>query len=167
MMTPTPHLRIITLILGIGVVLLISGCRKPTTSMYPQHTTPSSPNVATEPVSTESAALLRRQALETVRDYLTLLEREDYAGAYNMLSSASKDYQVLSAFEMLGKQGMPSFDLKSATVTVTGNTAKVVLQQVEDYATHGFHLVREDKTWRIVYRGGSPGSPYPDDRSGG
>lgn len=163
MMTPTTHLRIISLILGFGVVLLLSGCRKPSTSMYPQNTTTAKPHASITPKATTEEKQLRLQAIETVREYLSSLEKGKYAAAYDMLSEDSRKQHLLSDFEQLAKQGMPSFDLSTAVITTQHDSAKVELHEMEDYASHEFSLAREGKEWKIVYRGGSPGSPYPDD----
>lgn len=64
-----------------------------------------------------------------------------------------------ASFEQQGKQGMPQFDLKTAKTTVTGDNALVEVSQLEDPASHGFPLVREGQTWKIVYRGGTPSEP--------
>ncbi len=54
---------------------------------------------------------------------------------------------------------MPQYDLKTASATVAGKTATVVVQEMEDPSLHSFHLIREGQAWKIVYRGGRPGMP--------
>ena len=131
--------------------------------MYPQKTTAAKPHASLSPTAPSVDKQLRLQAIETVRAYLSSLEKGKYAVAYDMLSEESRKQHLLSDFEQMGKQGMPSYDLSSAVITMQSDGATVKLQQLEDYATHDFLLVRENKVWKIVYRGGSPGSPYPDD----
>lgn len=131
--------------------------------MYPQNTTTVAPHASIPPKVATDDKELRLQAIDTVREYVGLLEKGKYAEAYELLSEDSRKQHLLSEFEELGKQGMPSFDLSSAVITMKNDSATVAVQQVEDPATHGFVLVRESKAWKIVYRGGSPGSPYPDD----
>ncbi|MHB9107338.1 MAG: hypothetical protein ACYDCO_09825 [Armatimonadota bacterium] len=95
-------------------------------------------------------------------DYLTALQHGDYSGAYGMLSADSQAQHAPASFEQLGKKGMPLYDLTKVTATVNGDSAQVVVQQLEDPATHGFQLTREGGAWKIVYRGGIPGSPDPE-----
>jgi len=95
------------------------------------------------------------------------MENNKFTIAYALLSQDSKTRHPISDFERLGKQGMPSFDLKNVQATVTGHQAVVSVGFLEDANTAGFHLIREDGRWKVLYRGGSPGMPDPREPSGG
>ncbi|HEX2951358.1 MAG TPA: hypothetical protein VHV83_17575 [Armatimonadota bacterium] len=168
MMTPTSLLRTIVLALGVMAMLLLGGCRKPAPSfnqeLEPQQTAHESQNT-TEPPTTSATEKKRdekHEAITVVTKYLTDLKHDDFNAAYELLSQKSKEIHNISDFEQQGKQGMPSFDLKSAKATIDKNDAIVTLQQLDDPATHDFNLVREDDAWKIVYRGGVPGMPYAE-----
>lgn len=159
MMTPTSLLRV-SLVLG-GVLLLcaLAGCRGlPIRSSQPVHR--SSKHQSAPPSENRSAT-----AIQTVTEYLTALEQRKFADAYELLSRDSQSKHDRAEFEEQSKREMPSFDLTTASTTITGDTALVQVQQTEDPATHGFTLVREDGAWKIVYWGGTPGAPYPKETS--
>ncbi|MHB9134529.1 MAG: nuclear transport factor 2 family protein [Armatimonadota bacterium] len=156
-MKPTSQLRLLLVLVGVLTALLLGGCRFP--SFFGNSTPPPSPP---NPPTTTDGVDLGQQALQSVTDYVKALEANNYAAAYDLLSRDSQSRHSRADFEQKGKQGMPQYDFKTAKATVTGNTAKVEVTQLEEPASHGFHLVREGKTWKIVYRGGSPGSPYAE-----
>lgn len=112
------------------------------------------------PASTQSPSD-EQQVVTTVTRYITALKESNYGEAYKLLSASSKNRHNISDFEQQGKKGMPLFDLSPKQVSVDGDTAIVELPLTEDPATHPFHLVREDKAWKVVYQGGVPGNPYP------
>ena len=170
MMTPTSLLRTVIILVGVGSALLFSGC-KMLSFVSPA---PTPPVTATPPSKTESAASVpavdrQRQAVQTVTDYVTALNGHDYTAAYDLLSQDSKKLHSATSFARQGKQGMPQYDLHSCQATIDGDTAAVVVQELEDPSLHTFHLLREGQAWKIVYRGGRPGVPDAGDvpRGGG
>jgi len=153
MKKPTSLLLWIIVLAGVAVAVGLGGCRNP-------FFRPSTPVRNTNP-----AALPQNESTEAenvVVDYVSALQKGDYSGAYGMLSAESHAQHAPASFEQQGKQGMPLYDLTKVTATVSGDAALVVVQLSEDPATHGFQLVREGGAWKIVYRGGIPGSPDPD-----
>jgi phage/plasmid primase-like uncharacterized protein len=137
---------------GIVIVVGLAGCRNP--FFRP---TPVPPPIHSSPGQTDAD-----KAVQAVSAYVTALQKGDYNTAYGMLSRDSQSLHTAASFEQQGKKGMPLYDLQKATATITGETALVEVQQLEDPATHGFQLVRENDAWKIVYRGGIPGSPDPE-----
>jgi hypothetical protein len=89
------------------------------------------------------------------------LQEGRYQQAYAMLSSDSQQRHAAADFEQLGKKGMPLYDLSTAKAISDGDKPVVAVQLTEEPGSHGFTLVRESDTWKIVYRGGIPGSPDP------
>jgi hypothetical protein len=60
------------------------------------------------------------------------------------------------------KKGMPGYDLATAQATLNAPEQMTVVARVaEDPASHSFALAREKGAWRILYRTGLPGFPYP------
>lgn len=166
MITPTSLLRTSIALLGaMAVLVLVGGCRKPKTSFYPD--TPSTPVAKQRHPAPRPTVNQRQEAVTTVTTYLQALDDGKYSAAYELLSRDSKKLHNISDFEQRGKQGMPSFDLTGAKATVTGTTALVTVPFYEEPNSAGIHLVREDDAWKILYRGGIPGMPYPDVPSGG
>lgn len=153
MKKPTSLLLWIIVLAGIAVTVGVGGCRNPFFRPTP-------------PVTNSNPVALPRddnaEASKVVVDYLTALQNGDYGAAYGMLSGDSQSQHTTASFEQMGKKGMPLYDLTKVTATVSGDSAEVVVQQSEDPATHGFRLIRESGAWKIVYRGGIPGSPDPD-----
>jgi len=159
MMKPTSLLWFVLVCVGVFAVIAMSGCRKISTfSGRPATPTPASPAVE-RPVQPSTRNAL---VVSTIKQYLAALREHDYAAAYELLSRDSQSIHSRASFEQQGKQGMPLYDLETARVTINGNQADVVIQQLEDPATHDFHLVREDGEWHVVYRGGAPSQPYPE-----
>lgn len=141
-------------------ILICGGCRKRESFFTRSKPAPpaSTSTIPTPPKQTQPA--LRQQAVETVSTYITALGEHNYTAAHAMLAEESRAQWAPNTFIQQAKQGMPLYDLNTASATVTGNTALVAVQQLEDPATHGFHLIREKDLWKIVYRGGIPGQPY-------
>lgn len=152
MKKPTSLLPWIIALAGIAVAVGLGGCRNP-------FFRPSPPTPQSKPATPQQESAAAKQV---VVDYVTALQKGDYSGAYGMLSADSQAHHAPASFEQQGKQGMPLYDLTKATATVNGDAARVEVPLSEDAATHGFQLVREGGVWKIVYRGGIPGAPYPD-----
>jgi hypothetical protein len=168
MKMPTMQSRMLFPVLGVLLVVLFAGCRMPWASNPTPG--PSSPPVVHSTTNRPVPATreqLESEAIRTVTDYVQALEEEKYTAAYALLSQQSQQRHSLADFERLGKQGMPSFDLKTAQATVTGQQALVSVGFLEDANTAGFHLAREAGRWKVLYRGGSPGMPDPREPSAG
>lgn len=150
-------MRLALVALGILIAIGVAGCRKPA-GFFAQSHSRSSSNESNGPQD------LGKEAVTAVTVYLTALDSAtpDYDTAYMMLSRASQSQTSRGEFEKQGKQGMPQYDFKTARSTVIGDTATVDIRQLEDPAAHAFQLVREDDSWKIVYRGGAPGMPYAE-----
>lgn len=153
MKKPTSLLLWIIVLTGIAVMVGMGGCRNP-------FVRPNPPVANSNPVAPPRDD--KAETSKMVVDYLTALQNGDYGAAYGMLSTDSQSRHSAASFEQLGKKGMPLYDLTKLTATVTGDSAKVVLQYLEDPGPHGFYLVRESRVWKIVYWGGIPGAPDPD-----
>ena len=153
--------RIALVLVVVMVGLLVGGCRKFSTFFDRSHASYS--HRASKSMPPGGSQDLGLSAVQTVTDYVTALREKDYAKAYSLLSRDSQSRHSHADFEQQGKQGMPLYDLESASATIKGSTARVEVGQIEDPATYGFHLVREDQAWKVIYRGGVPGMPYADD----
>ncbi len=164
MMTPTSLLRTVIILVGLGSVLALTGCKLPSfvTPVPPPPVTPAPPS-KTESAAPAPAVDQKRQAVRTVTDYVTALNGHDYTAAYDLLSQDSKKLHTATSFARQGKQGMPQYDLHSCQATLDGDAAAVVVQELEDPSLHTFHLLREGQAWKIVYRGGRPGVPDAGD----
>jgi len=160
MKTPSSLLRIAIVLGVVALMMSLMGCRLPASLFGPAQPAPkpaSSPTTPDKP-STD----LGREAVETVTAYITALNEHNFTAAYDLLSRDSQNLHDRADFEQQGKQGMPLYDLKTATATVHGQEAAVKVQLVEDPGTNSFHLQREDEHWKVVYRGGGPGMPYAE-----
>ncbi|HEY3416958.1 MAG TPA: hypothetical protein VGM23_08760 [Armatimonadota bacterium] len=148
--------RIVLALLGLLLLFVLVGCRKLPTFFREPQPTPASRTTTPAP----SSVNLSDQAMQTVTDYVAALNEHNYARAYDMLSKESQSRHTRASFEQQGKEGMPSYDLKSAKTTVNGEKATVEMQISEEAGSHGFQLAREGEAWKIVYQGGRPGQPY-------
>jgi len=156
MMTPTSLLRIVIILVGLGMVFALAGCKMPAltggSSTPPKALTPPSQTGTGAPAVDEG-----RQAEGMICDYLTALNDHDYAKAYDLLARDAQKSYTRAYFEQQGKQGMPQYDLKTAKYSAADHL--VVVQELEDPSLHGFPVVREGQTWKYEYRGGRPGEP--------
>jgi hypothetical protein len=169
MKKPISLLRI-ALLLMVMTTLLLAGCRRlPTLFEWKTNSSGTPSSQDTPPREPEHLGKQAdqsedrgEQAVQTVTDYLNAIDQHDFATAYGLLSRDSQRKHSRAEFEQQSKQGMPQYDLKTARASITGNRARVEVRQLEDPATHGFSLARENGKWKIVYRGGGPGQPYAD-----
>jgi hypothetical protein len=159
-MTPTTLFRNALMLLGLGLALLWTGCRKPP-AFHETRLPHRPPPAATTPARSPSTDL-SAEAQTTVTDYLQALQAQDFEAAYGLLAKRSQSFHTRADFTQQGKQGMPLYDLRTALVTVRGTHAQVTLSFQEEPGSHAFHLTREGTRWRVVYRGGAPGMPYPE-----
>lgn len=156
---------LILLVLGAGMVM--TGRWQPGNFFEeprPSYTRPENtdPQIPPPPTEEPTRDILGEEAVKTVVSYVNALKEGRYTAAYDMLSRDSKKRHAPESFERLGKQGMPLYDLDTARATVSGDRALVAVRLVEDKATHGFNLIREQDRWKVVYRGGIPGAPYAE-----
>ena len=94
--------------------------------------------------------------------YLEALYAGRYREAYGLLDEASRQKHPYPQFAKQAGAGVTQYDLSTATVTKQiGERAVVNVRLLEDPASAGFHLRREQGAWRIVYSTGAPGFPYP------
>jgi hypothetical protein len=140
---------IIVLLVGVIVALVV---------LYPRPRPPVVTPAVAQP-QPESAAQAAQQAVVT---YLEHLQNDEYQAAYELLTADSRNRHPLDEFQRQAKQGIPFYDMSSATVSLTApGRAEVTLRQVEDPASITITAARENGAWRIVYLRGRPGSPYP------
>jgi len=103
---------------------------------------------------------------EVVAAYLQDLESKDYRHAYDTLSAASRRVHPYDDFvSRAEKAGLPDYDsAKAREEPESANVVTVVLPLREDPATAGFHLVKEEGAWKVVFIGGVPAFPYAEAR---
>jgi len=105
--------------------------------------------------------------VEAVVVYVEALYRKDYETAYGCLSAESQEAHPYERFLARAETGeATNFDLAAAEAgeEVEGRvTVRVPL--VEDPAEAGFTTVREGENWRVVFIGGEPWFPYPEEQS--
>ena len=105
--------------------------------------------------------------VEAVVVYIEALYRRDYETAYGCLSDASQGVHPYEDFLRRAETGeATNLDLAAAEVgeEVEGRvTVRVPL--VEDPAEAGFTTVREGENWRVVFIGGEPWFPYPEEQT--
>jgi hypothetical protein len=100
---------------------------------------------------------------EVVTAYLAALEGKDYRAAYEHLTSESRSMRSFDEFQTAAKQWGPIYDLERMEEEALGpDKAQVSVQLAEDPAVQAFLLKREDKRWRIVFKGGLPAAPTPE-----
>jgi len=102
-------------------------------------------------------------AKQAVIDYLQALYKKDFSRAYDLLSEASRQGHSLSDFEKTAQQAQVVYDLARARtekVTADGGEVIVPFSSAEEPGGKTFALVKESGTWKIVYKVGTPFSPY-------
>lgn len=102
---------------------------------------------------------------EAVVRYVEALYKKDFRGAYELLSAQSKQIHPYGEFAELAQSGgATSFDLAGAHEGEENNGRVVVSVPVEeDPAEAGFTTAREADGWKVVYIGGAPWFPYPEE----
>lgn len=106
---------------------------------------------------------------EAVVLYVEALYRKDYEEAWEHLSLPSRQAHPLEEFLERAETGeATNFDLAAAEAGIEkGNRVLVAVPLVEDPASAGFTTEREGEGWKVVYIGGEPWFPYPEDEPGG
>lgn len=139
----------------LAVVLLIgmSSCvRRPV---------PVAPPVPPTPPAAAPSADDTPAALDAVLRYVKALDAKDTAAAYALLSGASRSQRTERAYARdASGTGMTPLDLSAATARSVGAAEVIVtVPFAEDPASHGYHAVKEDGQWHVVYRVGTPYLP--------
>jgi len=141
------------------VIVLLAAAIITFVVLYPRSQRP--PTVVTGPVAPQPESP-EAAAQQAVVAYLQHLQNDAYQAAYELLTVDSRKRHSLEEFQRLAKQGIPFYDLSSATVSLTGaDRAEVTVHQTEDPASITITAAKENGLWRIVYLRGRPGSPYP------
>jgi len=159
--TPTSLLRNVLVLGVLAVLVTLTGCRN-LPDYFGNGSGGNDHRQSAQTSTTPAPDAAEKQAvLDAVSRYLNALIARDYATAYDLLSGDSQSKHAKVSFEKQATKGeMPSYDLKAMRVLeLTGDHALVEAPLQDDPATHGFHLVREQGTWKVVYWGGTPGSP--------
>ncbi len=132
-------------------ILRFPGPRRPTPSPPP----PPSP----EPVPGAATPV------EAVVLYVEALYRKDYEAAYGHLSSASQRAHPYEEFLDRAETGQAAnLDLAAAEACEpVESRVTVTVPLVEDPAEAGFTTVKEAGGWKVVFIGGEPWFPYPEE----
>ena len=148
------RLAVILIVVAIAavacVVILFPSPRKPAA--------PPPPAGGTKP---QLAAATPREA---VARYVGALYKKDFRAAYELLSVESRQVHPYDEFAQLAESGgATSLDLAGAREgTETDGRVVVTVPVEEDPAEAGFATVKQEGGWRIVYIGGAPWFPYPE-----
>jgi hypothetical protein len=100
--------------------------------------------------------------------YVDALYRKDFEVAYERLSSESREAHSYQEFVERAETGeATNYDLEAAEAgeEVDGRVI-VTVPLVEDPASGGFTTVEEDGEWKVVFIGGEPWFPYPEEDAG-
>ena len=126
------------------------------------------PETASCSVVRSSPSVVRAATpVEAVVVYVEALYRKDYGTAYGCLSADSQEAHPYEGFLARAETGeATNFDLAAAQAgeEVAGRVI-VRVPLVEDPAEAGFTTVREGGNWRVVFIGGEPWFPYPEEPS--
>jgi len=140
------------LIALLALCLLAGGCARRQAAPRPRPAAPSRPAPTADTRTPDLVVVAYLQALYQGR------ERD----AYNLLDAASRQQHPFTEFQKEATAGITQYDTASArAVRQNDTTALVNIRLLEDPASAGFHLRREQGAWRIIYTTGSPGFPYP------
>ena len=97
--------------------------------------------------------------------YIDALYRKDFEEAYEHLSSESRRAYSYEEFLERAETGeATNYDLEAAEAgeQVDGRVT-VTVPLVEDPASAGFTTITEDGQWKVVFIGGEPWFPYPEE----
>ncbi len=143
------------LLVGVVVVAVLAGCGR-------RQVAPTGRPAASRPSAPAAPAADQRTPVQVVTAYLEALYDKDYRQAYELLDAASQQRHPFEDFRRQAEGGVTQYDLGTAQATrQVGDEALVTIRLLEDPASAGFHLRREEGAWRIIYTSGSPGFPYP------
>jgi hypothetical protein len=132
---------------------------------FPTPRRPAPPAPAPRPKPQAAAATPR----EAVVRYVDALYEKDFRAAYELLSTESRQVHPYDEFAQLAESGgSTSLDVAGAQEGPETNGRVVVSVPVEeDPAEAGFTTVKEAGGWKVVYIGGAPWFPYPEQENSG
>jgi hypothetical protein len=122
---------------------------------------PPAPSPAPPPVP-DGAATTPEEAVVL---YVDALYRKDFEEAYERLSSESREAHSYEEFLERAETGeATNYDLGAAEAgeEIDGRVI-VTVPLVEDPASGGFTTVKEDGDWKVIFIGGEPWFPYPEE----
>ena len=128
---------------------------------------PERPVPVPEPAPPPKPVVQAATPVEAVVLYVEALYRKDYETAYGCLSAESQQAHPYERFLARAETGEgTNFDLAAAAAgeAVAGRMI-VRVPLVEDPAEAGFTTVEEGGNWRVVFIGGEPWFPYPEEQS--
>ena len=142
-------------LVGLAAAAVIFWVMRPPQTAAPPSPPPRPPVAGGQP--TASA-----QARGTVINYLQALYHGNYQQAYSLLSAGSRSQHPYQEFVARSKAGSTEYDLARVAKGKPAGQGRmtVTVPQAEDPATHSFVLVREANSWKVVFLGGTPYSPY-------
>jgi len=134
---------------------------------YPRASRPA-PVAPAPPPAVSAPDVTAASPTEAVVLYVEALYRKDYEEAWEYLSPASRQAHPLEDFVQRAETGeATNFDLAAAEAgSEKGNRVLVTVPLVEDPASAGFTTEKEGEGWKVVYIGGEPWFPYPEDEPG-
>jgi hypothetical protein len=132
---------------------------------FPAPRRPATPAPAPAPKPQAAAATPR----DAVVRYVGALYKKDFQAAYELLSTQSRQVHPYDEFAQLAQSGgTTSLDVSGAQEGPETNGRVVVSVPVEeDPAEAGFTTVKEAGGWKVVYIGGAPWFPYPEEEKSG
>jgi hypothetical protein len=106
---------------------------------------------------------------EAVVRYVEALYKKDFQAAYDLLSAESRQVHSYQEFRQRAEAGgATSLDLAAAREgEETSGRVVVSVPVVEDPAEAAFTTVREGGGWKVMYIGGAPWFPYPEQGAAG
>jgi hypothetical protein len=147
-------IALVLVLLAVGAVLLALRLF-PAVSGGPVHPRPAASRPTSQSLLTP---------VQVVTAYVQALDRKDYRKAYDLLSADSRQLHPYDDFVARAeKGGSTDYELaKAAEEPGEGSSVVVAVPMTEDVSGAGFHLVREDGAWKVIFIGGTPGFPYAD-----
>jgi hypothetical protein len=134
---------------------------------YPRASRPTPPAPAPPPPVAEPK-VVAASPTEAVVGYVEALYRKDYEEAWEHLSKPSQLAHPFEKFLQRAETGeATNLDLAAAEAgKEEQGRVLVTVPLVEDPASAGLTTEREGKGWKVVYIGGEPWFPYPEDEPG-
>jgi hypothetical protein len=133
--------------------------------VYVRYSAPRPPIPPPPPVSVPEPEVVAATPEEAVVRYVEALYRKDFGDAYERLSSESQQAHSYEEFLERAEDGEATYydlDAAEAGEDVDGRVI-VTVPLVEDPASGGFTTVKEDGDWKVVFIGGEPWFPYPEE----
>ncbi len=148
------RLAVILIVVAIAVVAFVL-------IKFPGPRKPAAPAPAPTGAKPQPAAASPRAAVSL---YVGALYKKDFRAAYELLSIESRQVHPYDEFAKLAESGgAASLDLAGARESAEADGRVIVAVPVEeDPAEASFTTVRQEGGWRVVYIGGAPWFPYPE-----